>query len=171
MSFDKDPIPKKISQENAGQPGILGSVLLVSCHILWDLPCLLELAVQWRWLGSPKDWKQEQHWIQGDWSNSPARPAKKTPQNEQARPKKNNIESKESESNNPARPAKKSPQTEQNFLEGKRPRVSCDLSHEDVKESGKSVFLNRALLEEAGVADVNNKDRLEIYFSLVIVKK
>jgi len=53
---------------------------------------------------------------------------------------------------------------------GGRECNSCDLSHEDVKESGRSVFLNRALLEEAA-ADVNNKDRLEIHFTLVIKKK
>ena len=53
---------------------------------------------------------------------------------------------------------------------GGRECNSCDLSHDDVKESGRSVFLNRALLEEAA-ADVNNKDRLEIHFTLVIKKK
>jgi len=56
------------------------------------------------------------------------------------------------------------------LLSGERECNSCDLSHEDVKESGRSVFLNRALLEEAA-GDVNDKDRPEFHLTLVIKKK
>ena len=59
---------------------------------------------------------------------------------------------------------------EKYLLIGRRECNSCDLSHEDVKESGRAVFLDRTLLEKAA-ADGNDDNKLEIYWTLEIKKK
>ena len=87
-------------------------------YLLAAISCGIYLAyLNWQCTGADKEAQSTEYknniGSKESESNSPARPAKKSPQNEQARPKKNNIVSKESESNSPARPAKKSPQNEQ----------------------------------------------------------
>jgi len=60
--------------------------------------------------------------------------------------------------------------TTKDLLTGGRECNSCDLTHEDVMESGSALFLNRALLEKAA-GNGHDRNKLVIYWTLIIKKK
>merc|ERR1711974_412864 len=63
-------------------------------------------------------------------------------------------------------PKRKSENSKYLLFNGTRDCMSCDVSHEDMKEKGDALFLNRGLLERA----VNGSDG-KIHYTLVINKK